>query len=249
MAADGTTVESFNGATGFHVGATFALAFTDLIGVKADFMYSQKGGEIRFEGPSYFYLYADRNDVQGDVIFGDAVIERSIVNSYIDIPMVAYYRLGPLEIEGGFSAGFLVSSRVTGGATYNTPTFGLENDIIFSVDGNYLSDLAGGGGVISTEGTMLNTGATAPGVVSAYYNSDRDDPLYRRLDFGLIAGVSYFLNSGLYLGLRYQHGLTDITKGENDLRILDDDLLEGREFNSDDEDFTRSIQASVGFRF
>ncbi|MEM9261584.1 MAG: hypothetical protein AAGA62_18230, partial [Bacteroidota bacterium] len=130
-----------------------------------------------------------------------------------------------------------------------TPTFGLENDIVFSIDGNYLSDPAGGAGVISSEGTMLNTGATAPGVVAAYYNSNRDDALYRRLDFGLIAGVSYFLNSGLYLGVRYQHGLTDITKGENDLRIIDEDLLEGREFNADDEDFTRSIQASVGFRF
>lgn len=249
MGMGGQNYETFNTTTGFHVGATFALAFTDLIGVKADLMYSQKGGEILFEGPSYFYLYANRDDQQGDIIFGDVNSEYGIVNSYIDIPLVAYYRLGSLEIEGGVTAGFLVSSRVTGGSTYNTPTFGVENDIIFSIDGNYLSDPSGGAGVISADGTMLSTGATAPGVISAFYNSNKDDALYRRLDFGLVAGVSYFLNSGLYLGVRYQYGLTDVTKGENDLRLTDEDGLEGREFNTDDEDFSRSIQASVGFRF
>jgi hypothetical protein len=46
MSADGSvTFEEFTQTTGFHVGATFAFAFTDLVGVKADLMYSQKGGQ------------------------------------------------------------------------------------------------------------------------------------------------------------------------------------------------------------
>ena len=39
----GNILETFNNTTGFHVAATFAYAFTDLFGVKADLMYSQKG--------------------------------------------------------------------------------------------------------------------------------------------------------------------------------------------------------------
>ena len=244
------TYETFNRTTGFHVGATFALAFTDLVGIKADLMYSQKGGEIRYEGPSYFYLYANQDDLEGSVIFGDRNSEYDVVNSFIDIPLTAYYRLGPLEIEGGLSAAFMVNSRVSGGATYNTNTFGLDNDIVFNVDGNYFQDRAGGGGVISRSSTPLpRTDVFPPDVISAYYNSNSDEKLYRRLDFAAVIGLSFYLNNGLFIGARYQHGLTDATLGENDLRITNEDLVGGREFNTEDTDNSRVIQASLGFRF
>lgn len=244
------TYETFNRTTGFHVGATFALAFTDLVGIKADLMYSQKGGEIRYEGPSYFYLYANQDDLEGSVIFGDRNSEYDVVNSFIDIPLTAYYRLGPLEIEGGFSAAFMVNSRVSGGATYNTNTFGIDNDIVFNVDGNYFQDRAGGGGVISRSSTPLpRTDVLPPDVISAYYNSNSDEKLYKRLDFAAVIGLSFYLNNGLFIGARYQHGLTDATLGENDLRITNDTQVGGREFNTEDTDNSRVIQASVGFRF
>ncbi len=244
------TYETFNRTTGFHVGATFALAFTDLVGIKADLMYSQKGGEIRYEGPSYFYLYANQDDLEGSLIFGDRNSEYDVVNSFIDIPLTAYYRLGPLEIEGGFSAAFMVNSRVSGGATYNTNTFGIDNDIVFNVDGNYFQDGAGGAGVISRSSTPLpRTDVLPPDVISAYYNSNSNEKLYKRLDFAAVIGLSFYLNNGLFIGARYQHGLTDATLGENDLRITNDTQVGGREFNTDDTDNSRVIQASVGFRF
>jgi len=245
----GESLETFNSTTGFHVGATFALAFTDLFGLKADFMYSQKGGEIQFDGPSKFYLYNNADDRQGDVFFGNMTSEIALVNSYLDIPLVAYYRIGSLEVEGGFSAGFLVSSRATGGQTFTNTEFGQDREIVFNVDGSFFSDEAGFNGIITPNGSDLGTGIQAPAVISPYYNSDRDDPLFRRLDFGLIAGVSYFLNSGLYVGVRYQYGLTDVSKGENDLRLLNENDDAERRFNADDEDFNRTFQASVGFRF
>lgn len=244
------TYETFNRTTGFHVGATFALAFTDLVGIKADLMYSQKGGEIRYEGPSYFYLYTNQDDLEGSVIFGDRNSEYNIINSFIDIPLTAYYRLGPLEIEGGLSAAFMVNSRVSGGATYNTNTFGIDNDIVFNVDGNYFQDRAGGAGVISRSSTPLpRTDVLPPDVISAYYNSNSDEKLYRRLDFAAVIGLSFYLNNGLFIGARYQHGLTDATLGENDLRVTNENLVGGREFNTEDTDNSRVIQASVGFRF
>ncbi|MEO0732069.1 MAG: outer membrane beta-barrel protein [Bacteroidota bacterium] len=254
MSADGMrSFESFNNTTGFHVGATFAYAFTDLFGVKADLMYSQKGGEIVFEGPSYFYLYSDRQDREGEIIFGQLNGETDVINSYIDIPVVAYYRFGALELEGGFSAGLLAGSRGSGGKTYTTTSAFGDAEIIFNIDGSYISTTdggAGGDGIISLSPTPPNPDViNFPDIITPYYNSNNDENLFRRLDFGLVAGVSFFLNSGLYLGVRYQHGLTDVTNGENDLRLTNEDREGRRVFNTEDADFNRAFQASVGFRF
>lgn len=244
------TLETFNNTTGFHVGATFALAFTDLFGFKADLMYSQKGYETVFNGPSAFFLYANQDDTEGQIIFGDRNSQYDVVNSYIDIPVTAYYRIGPLELEGGFSAGLLVNSRGTGGIEYTNTPFGPDNSVIFNVDGNFNSDGAGPQGILSTATEALpGTTVFPPSVISAYYNSNRDDRLYRRLDFGLIAGVSFYMNSGLFVGVRYQHGLSDVTRGVNDLRIAAEGLSTERQFNTEDEDRYRSVHASVGFRF
>ena len=251
MSADGTlTFEEFNRTTGFHVGATFALAFTDLVGVKADLMYSQKGGERRFNGPSFFYLYSGPEDIEGTVNFENLEAEIDVVNSYIDIPVVGYYRIGILEIEGGASMGLLVNSRASGGLLYRDTRIARGDDIIFNIDGSNFSDEAGFTGILGRSETVL-PGATQglPSIVSAYYNNNSNEPLYRRLDFGLIAGISVFLNNGLYLGARYQHGLSDLTRPENDLRLTNETQIGGREFNEDDKDYSRSIQASVGFRF
>lgn len=245
---EGTSYESFNRVTGFHVAATFALAFTDLVGVKADLMYNQKGVEKRFDGPSFFYLYSDAADLEGVVNFGNLEAEIGYVNSYIDIPVTAYYRLGKFEVEGGASMGFLVSSRVSGGLTYKNTNF--DRDVVFNVDGSLFSDDAGGGGVVSRALEPLpGASQPLPDVISGYYNSNSNEPLYRRLDFGLVVGASVYLNNGLFIGARYQHGLTDVTNGENDLRLTNETGMPGREFNTNDEDYNRSIQASVGFRF
>lgn len=251
MSADGMTeYETFRTYTGFHVGATFALEFTDLVGIKADLMYSQRGGQIDYDGPSYFYLYQNTADTEGEINFGRRVSEKDVVNSYIDIPVVAYYRLGPFEIEGGVSAGVMVSSRLSGGTTYSGTRFGADEEIIFNFDGNYYRDGAGGQSILAFATEPLpRTEVRPPSIVGAYYNSNSDESLYRRLDFGLIAGVSVFLNNGLYVGVRYQHGLTDITQGENDLRVTNEDNTGGRSFNTDDVDNNRNVAASVGFRF
>lgn len=245
---DGTTLEEFKRTTGFHVGATFAYAVTDLFGFKADLMYSQKGGEVRYAGPSYFYLYSDASDTEGIRVFGDLDSERDVLNSYIDIPAVVYYRLGPIELEGGVSAGFLVNSRASGSATFtNTilPDGRLIDNVSYNYDYNYFGEPIGFDAIVEPNATRSGY----PSVIDAYYNSDDNRPLYRRLDFGLVGGAALFLNNGLYLGLRYQYGLTDATRGENDQRLTRSDNVADREYNTGDKDYNRVIQTSVGFRF
>ncbi len=249
--ADGMTLERFNRTTGFHVGATFAYEITDLFGFKADLMYSQKGGEVLYEGPSYYYIYGDGTDER---LTGNLQSERDVLNSYIDVPIVAYYRIGPLEVEGGFTAGLLVNSRASGSAEY-TNTLSADQlavrPLSFNYDYNYYGDPIGRAAVVETSSELLVPGGSTfpPSVIDAYYNASSNDPLYRRLDFGLVGGVAYFLNNGLYLGARYQFGLTDTTRGENDQRLTITDGVEQREYNTDDKDYNRTIQASIGFRF
>ena len=250
MTDEGLETQTRRRATGFHVGATFALAFTDLVGVKADVMYSQKGGQILFDGPSTLYLYQDAGDT-GLPFSSTRTSDIDIVNSYIDVPLTVYYRLGNLEIEGGVSAGFLVNSRVTGGVMHTDIDRLGSAEVVYSIDGRYFSDDAGFEGITSSvEGSVGPNGEPIPQTVSAYYDNLDDEKLYRRLDFGLVGGLAYYLNNGLYIGARYQLGLTDVSKGENDLRITrNEENLGTREFNTEDKDYTRSIQASVGFRF
>lgn len=257
VGADGMTLEDFKRTTGFHVGATFAYEITDLFGFKADLMYSQKGAEVRYEGPSFYYLYADAADPRGDRLTGNLQSQRDVLNSYLDIPLVAYYRIGPFEIEGGVTAGFLVNSRATGSAEYTT-TFSAEGQplrpLSFNYDYNYYGDPIGRTAVVEFSTEPLDPSNPInlrypPSVIDAYYNSSSNDPLYRRLDFGLVGGVAFFLNNGLYLGARYQFGLTDATNGGNDQRLTVTEGVTEREYNTTDKDYNRLIQASIGFRF
>jgi hypothetical protein len=253
MSADGSvTFEEYTKTTGFHIGATFALAFTDLVGVKANLMYSQKGGrQFYSDAPSFFYLYSGPEDTQGEVNFATLNSEIDVINSYIDIPLVGYYRIGIFELEAGASMGFLVNSRVSGGKTYTNTRFGgPDNEITLNVEGSFFSDEAGGAGVIGRSATPLpGTSVFPPEIVSSYYNNGNDDPLYRRFYFGGIGGLNVYLNNGLFVGGRYQYGLTDLTRPENDLRLVNEIQVGGRELNADDKDYSRSFQASIGFRF
>ncbi|MEM6396589.1 MAG: porin family protein [Bacteroidota bacterium] len=243
---DEMTFEDFETSTGFHVGATFAYEFTDLVGVKAELIYSQKGGEIRYEGPGYIFLYPE-DDIEG-FEFADVTQELSITNSYIDIPITAYYRLGPVEIEAGLSAGLQISSRGSGSVRYETNNSFL-GEIALNYDASFNSDEAGAGSIVSFQTETLPSGLQLPAVIGGNYNSDRDDNRYERLDFGLVFGISVFLNDGLYVSGRYNHGITDVTNPDNDLRVSELGPGGQRLFNEGDEDFNRSIQASIGFRF
>lgn len=250
MGPNGETYETLNRTTGFHVAAIFAYAFTDLVGVKANLIYNQRGVERAYEGPSYFYLYSDRDDLEGDVVFGNVSGQIDVVNSYIDVPLLAYYRLGPLEIEGGVSVGLLVNSRASGGLTYTDTPFGADEEITFNIEGSFFSDEPGGAGIVATATEPLpRSGVFPPSVISSKYNSNRDDPVYRRFEFGLIGGLAYYLNNGLFIGGRYQYGLTDVSRPDNDLRVTRLPDQTGREYNRDDDDRSSSFQVSVGFRF
>lgn len=238
-------LESFKRTTGFHVGATFAYAVTDLFGFKADLMYSQKGAQQNFEGPSFFYVYGDNTQT---LITGNRRGELDYINSYIDIPVMVYYKIGPIEVGAGPSVGVMINSAGTGGVRYTNTAYGANVEIPFNYEANFFRDEAGPLSIVSISETPVgNTNFFLPSSIGAFYNNPTDDNLFRRMDFGLNAEVSFYLNNGLYIGGRYNMGLTDVTRPENDLANQLD--ANGAIQFRNDTDKNRSIQVSIGFRF
>src|SRR5258706_9843430 len=53
---NGETLETNKMASGFHIGAQFSYKFGDLMGLRAELLFSQRGTDYLYDGPSYFVL-------------------------------------------------------------------------------------------------------------------------------------------------------------------------------------------------
>lgn len=247
-----TADEVFGTNTGFHIGASFVYSVTDLFGLKAELMYSQKGVQYSYDGPSYFTFYRKST---GTPIYaeGNRRSDISIANSYIDIPVLVYYKIGPFELEAGVNAGILVGTTGSGGITFSgsTQAGSPVSEFTAGVDYGFYSDEQGLDAVLQGTEITLNTipDFIQPNSINAYYEAaDNSDKKYKTLDLGLNAGLAFFLNSGLYIGVRANYGLTDITNEGQDISPVELGL--GNRYQTrDDKDQNISIQASVGFRF
>lgn len=244
--------EAFSTNTGFHIGASFVYTITDLFGVKAELMYSQKGTQYSYDGPSYFTFYRSSTGTPVYAV-GNRRSDISIANSYIDIPLMVYYKIGPLELEAGVNAGILVGTTGSGGITFSGATQAGSpiTEFTTGVEFGFYSDEQGLDAVIQGSAITLNTipDFIQPSNINAYYEAaDNSDKKYKTLDLGLNAGLLFFMNQGLYVGVRANYGLTDITNESQD--ISQAALAPGNQYQTrDDVDQNISIQASVGFRF
>jgi len=247
--------ESFGSNTGFHIGATIMYSFTDVIGLKAELMYSQKGTQYSYDGDSYFTFYRTNASTEIPIYaVGKRRLDISVSNTYIDLPLMVYARVGKFELEAGVNAAILVSSRGSGSLTFSgnslagTPI----EEFVAGVDYAYYSKVQGIHAIISNSqnNVVINTHTVAlPSVLNAYYEAaDNDEKKYNALDVGLNAGIAFFVNKGLYIGLRANYGLSDVTNESQDLAL--EALGSGNTYQTrDDKDQNISLQASVGFRF
>ena len=135
MGSNGQDLESYSYTSGFHVGVNFNVNLTDYFGLRAEVIYGQKGAEYDFSGQSFMPFY--QVDGSGALIgSGTRNARVSITNTYIDLPVSAFVRVGRLELYGGLSLGVLVSSRTVGEVTFNgvSPQGQNVNNIVFIVD-------------------------------------------------------------------------------------------------------------------
>jgi hypothetical protein len=250
LGPNGEELEEFTMARGFHIGATVIYKFTDLVGMKAEFVYSQRGTEYKYDGPSYYVL--GRRTLRTTTIYGNREQTLDLSNVFLDIPVLAYYKIGKLELCGGINTGILLASTA-GGSTNFEGISSLGNPIApfqVNLDHNYKKDEAGEASSetfdVSIDGSFPYT---VPETVKAYYEFDtREENQYKTIDFGLVVGAAFYINEGLYLSARYTHGLSDADVSNYDvsLQSLNTD---GSFKYRDDDNRNRSWQFSVGFSF
>jgi opacity protein-like surface antigen len=241
------TDETFDLNTGFHIGFGFGVSFTDIWGARAELVYSQKGAKYEYDGASYLMLVSKTN--RELTYTGNRKTSLTINNSYIDIPVTVFARpVEWLEISAGAYAGFLAASGATGDLKFDSPNL---DPIALELDYNYYADEAREG---DTESPIaINAKNSSEEFLLAnpagayYFLSEKKANLFKTIDFGLLGGLNFYLNRGLYLGGRVQYGLADVTNTDADFSAaqLDNGKLVARE----DKDSYLIYQASIGFNF
>ncbi len=247
---DGETLETNKFATGFHIGMTINFKFGDLMGLRTELLYSQRGTDYLYKGPSYYKL--GRNTLTPITITGTRKQSINVSNAYLDIPLVLYYRIKSFEISGGLNSGLLISSAAGGSLTFDgvSPITGTALDpYTINLNYNYKKDKAGTASNVTQSIKINGKDYPEPTIIGAYYDfAQKDKNLFKTLDFGLVAGLSYFLNQGLFLGVKYVHGLGDVDRNNYDVSLqslhTDGSLIQRADINK-----SRSWQFSVGFAF
>ena len=250
LGPNGEELEEFTMARGFHIGASVSYKFTDLVGMKAEFVYSQRGTEYTYDGPSYYVL--GRGTIRSTTIYGDRQQTLDLSNVFLDIPVLAYYKIGKLELCGGVNTGILLASTAVGSTNFEGIS-SLGNPIApfqVGLNHNYKKDKAGEASSetfdVSIDGSFPYA---VPETVMAYYEFEtKEENQYKTIDFGLVVGAAFYINEGLYLSARYTHGLSDADVNNYDvsLQSLNTD---GSFKYRDDDNKSRSWQFSVGFSF
>lgn len=246
----GAELESWKNVTGFHIGMAVGYSFTDNYGVRGELLFSKKGGKYTFDGPSYRIFQDDGGNIYAT---GNSKFLINLSNSYIDLPVMAYGRWGDFEISGGAYLGLMIGSFGSGSLTFENGTtipVGDQLDKVqFNLDYNYRKDNPGEHGADVTAFNIDNRLIDLPRTLNAYYDYPEDrGRLYNTLDYGLIGGAAYYFSRTLYLGVRLQYGLADVTNNDADLAKAR--TGEGRALLfRDDKDRNFAVQASVGFSF
>jgi hypothetical protein len=245
----GNALESWDGNTGFHVGAVFNYNLSRQFGLRGEFLYSKKGFRYSYDGQSFrIFNYQGGSTLTN----GTARYRINVNNAFIDIPVSAYGRFGDFELTAGAYVSFLVQSIGEGSLVYSGNTVPLNNptgELKFILDHNYRKDNAVEGK--SDEIVLAKVDARTlelPKSLGAYYDLPEDKgSLYNSLDYGLVAGLSYYLSQSMYAQVRLQYGLSDLTNNDADLSKARTD--QGQLIYRDDKDHNFVIQVSIGFNF
>ncbi len=249
--AAGDELESWSFTSGFHIGFAVNYAVTDLFGFRGELLFSQQGTDYSYEGDSYYFL---RRNVPGEdkLVFGKRKIDMGVSMATLELPLAVYYKIGSFELLAGITVSTLMTS--TGGGSLEmsnvfSPTGHPVDSFVITLQHNYSKDGARQAGrndlPVVVDGNTVETSSST----GAYYDYDvKDKNLYQAFNFGLTGGLSFFLNEGLFLGVRVGYGLTDVDRNEYDISYqkLDDN---NQYINRVDKNRNVTIQASIGFLF
>jgi len=220
------------------------------VGLRGEILYTQRGTDYQYQGDSYFRFFTEGGAVASSR--GTRFTTLRITNTYLDLPLSVFLRLGRIELSAGGYGSFMLSSRGVGELNYNgKSTIGQTIEpIIVPLKYDYFKDQFQQTGVTNAKFiTVDNRKVVVPATLGAYYDArDTGVPLFNRVDAGLHAGLGIFMSQGLYLGARIQQGLFDLTRAEQELSLHSLDAA-GKIMPRSDKDQNLSIQLSIGFSF
>lgn len=251
--------ETYKLNNGFHFGMNVEYSLNDIVSIKTEFMYIQNGTKQEYDGESYYFFQQDPpvQDVDRILIKDNLNLDLDISNAYIGIPITAHFRtLDKWDFYGGVYFNFMVSSIGRGMIEFGgDDSETIDHQFIQGLDYNYRRDIAGTSGFPGYANNrfirLISDGIDSQVIrfAGAYYQyEEKPANAFRGIDYGAVAGANYFLNPGLYLGLRVEYGLRDITDDRVDRSLIninaDNSLL-----LRDDNDRHLGLNLSLGFRF
>ncbi len=251
--------ENYSFGNGFHFGVEVLYAFNDYLSLGTELSYNQVGSKYHYKGKSYHIFFSEDKVLYND----DVEYNLNISNSYINIPVNVYIKpLRKLEFKLGGYIGFLINPTASGKMRFGTK-FNQVLNYNYYTDAKpnpyrYRSGLLYIKNPESPDDPSKNLSTRK--VANAYYQYPTEDykneRYYNVIDLGLNAGINYYINSSLYLGLNLQYGMYDITNdkldrslkslgGNGDSTYDEADYLIYRK----DKDTNLNLQISLGFRF
>ncbi len=242
-------VEKNKLSNGFHFGFTYSYPIYESLSLRAEFMYSQYGNRLEYNGETYFRINTNTISLTEK---GTTNIDLKVNNTYLGIPIQLQYTFKKkLEITFGGYVNYLIQSRGAGNQRFES--FDRPEDVVFrqTLTHNYKKDVAGGGSASGSTIILDKDKVTLFKNTGAYYqfrSSEKSGNLYKNLDYGLTGGISYFITKGFFVGLRYDYGLVDLTNNRMDPSKKSVDANGEFIFKND---FDRHIAygLSMGFRF
>jgi len=249
--AAGENLESYEFASGFHIGFAVDYSVTDMFGFRGELLFSQRGTEYRYNGDSYYFL---RRNVPSEdkLVYGKRSVDMGVSMANLELPLVAYYKFGSFEILGGVTIGAMMTS--TGGGSLDmsqvvSPVGNAVDPFVITLQHNYSKDGARQAGPndlpVLVDGVTVLTSTNT----GAYYDYDvKNKNLYQTFDIGLTGGLAFYLNEGLFIGGRVVYGLTDLDRNEYDISYhkLDEN---NQYIQRADKNSNLTIQLSIGFIF
>lgn len=266
-------VEKFSVSSGFHFGINFSYNLSDFLAVRGELLYNQNGTKYSFDGDGWYRFNTGVIETGSEVSNGfpqyyainEIVRDKSKINLDISSGGVALpisFHLKTLEKWEVFAGGyvnFIFSSIGTGewkfGPEFKIGEESVEHAFIQGQFHNYRNDEPrdANNRTFTAPITLRANGTKAEvrSPVGAYYlenDQDYNGNRIRSMDYGVLAGVSYYLNRGLYISLRGDLGMRDMTNNnaEYSYAEINDD---GSFVYSDDFDRNFTIGLSLGFKF
>lgn len=241
----GVNMSSFAGGNsqnfkpGLQLGGTveIPLTFYKKVSVQAELQYSVQG----YKGKDY-----DQIDMQTKEVMETHKLE-DVTTHYLYVPITFKYYVNPnFSVELGGQIGYMLDAK----GQFDSNKYNPAREYLFMADPQYQQTFS------QLDKALFESG---------YRNTDPDN-YYEKLDYGVTAGFSYYLESGFYFNFRYYLGLQDVYKIDNTYINIPEPkrtpgmsaetyelLLQEVRFVNDHLNFdplkNSSIQLSVGYKF